>query len=49
VSTYATGGEAAVRAKGGQTATLLLEHLKQEPMPIIEAREHVRMIRNIEK
>jgi hypothetical protein len=49
VSVYATGGEAAVQAKGGQTATLLLEHFKQEPMPIIEAREHVRMNRDIEK
>jgi hypothetical protein len=33
VSAYAIGGEEAVRAKGGQAATLLLEHLKQTPMP----------------
>jgi hypothetical protein len=36
VSTYTAGGEEAVRAKGGQAATLLLEQLKQEPMPILE-------------
>ena len=39
VSAYTTGGEEAVRAKGGQAATLLLEHLKQTPMPVIETRE----------
>jgi hypothetical protein len=33
VSAYAIGGEEAVRAKGGQAANLLLEHLKQTPMP----------------
>jgi hypothetical protein len=33
VSAYTTGGEEAVRAKGGQAATLLLEHLNQVPMP----------------
>jgi hypothetical protein len=38
VSAYATGGEAAVQAKGGQTATLLLEHLQRERMPILEPR-----------
>jgi hypothetical protein len=32
-SAYTAGGEEAVRAKGGQAATLLLEHLKREPMP----------------
>jgi hypothetical protein len=36
VSTYAAGGEEAVKATGGQAATLLLEHLKQQPMPILE-------------
>jgi len=41
MSAYATGGEEAVKATGGQAATLLLEQLKQEPMPVIEAREHV--------
>jgi hypothetical protein len=43
MSAYATGGEEAVKATGGQAATLLLEQLKQEPMPVIEAREHVRV------
>jgi hypothetical protein len=28
---------------GGQAATLLLQHLKQEPMPIIEERARVRV------
>jgi hypothetical protein len=46
VSAYATGGEEAVKATGGPAKTLLLEHLKQEPMPVIEAREHVRMKRD---
>jgi hypothetical protein len=36
VSAYAAGGEEAVKATGGQTATRLLEHLKQQPMPILE-------------
>ena len=45
MSAYATGGEEAVKATGGQAATLLLEQLKQEPMPVIEAREHVRVNR----
>jgi hypothetical protein len=31
---YASGGEEAVKASGKQAATLLLEHLKQQPMPI---------------
>ena len=44
VSAYAAGGEGAVKAIGGQVATLLLEHLKQQPMPIIEdERERVRV------
>lgn len=46
MSAYATGGEEAVKATGGQAATLLLEHLKQEPMSIIEAREQVRVNRD---
>ena len=43
VSAYAAGGEEAVKTTGGQAATLLLEHLKQEPMPIIEERDRVRV------
>jgi hypothetical protein len=39
VSVYAAGGEEAVKTTGGQAATLLLQHLKQEPMPTIEERE----------
>ena len=43
ISTYAGGGEEAVRATGGQAAPLLLEHFKQVPMPILEEeRELVR-------
>jgi hypothetical protein len=49
VAAYATGGEEAVKATGGQAATLLLEHLEQGPMPIIEACEHVRVNRDIKK
>jgi hypothetical protein len=41
VSTYVAGGEEAVKATGGQAATLLLQHLKQMPMPIIEERARV--------
>ena len=43
VSAYAAGGEQAVKTKGGQAATLLLQHLKQVPMPIIEERARVRV------
>ena len=43
VSVYASGGEEAVKMTGGQAATLLLQHLKQEPMPIIEERARVRV------
>jgi hypothetical protein len=43
VSTYASGGEEAVKATGGQAATLLLQHLTQEPMPIIEKRARIRV------
>jgi hypothetical protein len=32
-----------VKITGGQAATLLLQHLKQEPMPIIEERDRVRV------
>jgi hypothetical protein len=39
VSAFTAGGEEAVRAKGGQAATLLLEHLKQTPMSPVETRE----------
>jgi hypothetical protein len=42
MSVYVAGGEEAVRMTGGQAATLLLQHLKQEPMPIIEERARVR-------
>ena len=43
VSAFAAGGEEAVKMTGGQAATLLLQHLKQEPMPIIEERDCVRV------
>jgi hypothetical protein len=43
VSAYAAGGEEAVKMTCGQAATLLLQHLKQEPMPIIEERARVRV------
>jgi hypothetical protein len=47
VSAYAAGGDEAVKTTGGQTATLLLEHLKQQPMPILEEeREPVRVSRD---
>jgi hypothetical protein len=46
VSAYAAGGEQAVKAIGGQAANLLLEHLKQQPMPIIdEERDRIRVDR----
>jgi hypothetical protein len=46
VSAYAAGGEEAVKATGGQTATLLLEYFKQQPMPILEEQgEPVRVSR----
>ena len=41
VSAYAAGGEQAVKTTGGEAAALLLQHLKQEPMPIIEERARV--------
>jgi hypothetical protein len=43
MSDYAAGGEEAVKMTGGQAATLLLQHLKREPMPIIEQRARVRV------
>jgi len=46
ISAYATGGEEAVKTTGGPAGTLLLEQLKQAPMPVIEAREHVRVNRD---
>jgi hypothetical protein len=49
MSVYAAGGEEAVKATGGQAATLLLQHLKQEPMPIIEERARVRVDSNIKE
>ena len=36
-----TAGEKAVKTTGGPAGTLLLEQLKQEPMPVVEVREHV--------
>ncbi len=50
ISAYAAGGEQAVKAIGGQTATMLLEHLKQQPMPNLdEERERDRVERRAEK
>jgi len=36
VSAYAAGGKEAVKAVGGQAAHLLLEHLRQQPMPMLD-------------
>jgi len=41
VSAYAAGGEKAVKMTGGQAAPLLLQHIKQQPMSIIEKRDRV--------
>jgi hypothetical protein len=49
MSVYAAGGEGAVKMTGGQAATLLLQHLKQEPVPIIEERARVRVHTDIKK
>jgi hypothetical protein len=50
VSAYAADGEDALKAIGGQTATLLLEHLKQQPMPILdEKRERFRVDRDVKE
>jgi hypothetical protein len=49
VSVYAAGGEEAVKMTGGQAATLLLQHLKQEPMPIIEERHRMQVHSDIKE
>ena len=49
MSAYASGGEKAVKMTGGQAATLLLQHLKQEPMSIIEKRDRVRVDSDVKK
>ena len=49
MSAFAAGGEEAVKTTGGQAATLLLQHLEQEPMPIIEERTRVRVEADIKK
>jgi len=49
MSAYAAGGEEAVKATGGQAATLLLQHLQQQPMPIIEERARVRVKSDIKE
>jgi hypothetical protein len=49
MSAYASGGEEAVKMTGGQAATLLLQHLNQETMPIIEERARVRVDSDIKK
>ena len=49
VSAYAAGGEQAVKTTGGQAATLLLQYLKQEPMPIIEERARVQVNSDIKE
>ena len=38
MSAYTSGGEEAVRTAGGQATTLLLQQLKQAPMPVVEER-----------
>jgi hypothetical protein len=49
VSAYAAGGEEAVAMAGGQAATLLLQHLNQAPMPIIEEHARVRVNSDIKE
>ena len=49
VSVYAASGEEAVKTTGGQAATLLLQHLKQESMPVMEERDRVRVDSDIKK
>jgi hypothetical protein len=49
MSIYVAGGEEAVKMTGGQAATLLLQHLKQESVPIIEERARVRVDSDIKK
>jgi hypothetical protein len=46
LAAFAAGGEAAVKTKGGQAASLLLQHLKQVPMSTVE--EHARVLRGRE-
>ena len=41
MSAYTAGGEEAAKATSGQAATLLLEHLKQTSMSLVETREQV--------
>jgi hypothetical protein len=43
MSVYAAGGEKAVKMTSRQPATLLLQQLKQESMPIIAERHRVRL------
>jgi hypothetical protein len=49
VSAFAAGGEEAVKTAGSEAATLLLQHLKLEPMPIIEERARARVELGIKK
>jgi len=49
MSVYASGGEEAVKMMGGPAPTLLLQHLTQMPMPIIEERAPVRVDSDIKK
>jgi len=43
ISAYATGVEEGMNSTGRQAATLVLEHLKQKPMPIVVAEERERV------
>jgi hypothetical protein len=43
LSVYAAGGEEAVRMMGEQAGTLLLQHLKQYPMPTIDKRDRTQV------
>ena len=43
ISAYATGVEEGMNSTGRQAATLVLEHLKQKPMPIVDAEERERV------
>jgi hypothetical protein len=49
VSVYAARGEEAVTMMGGQAATLLLRHLAQEPMPLIDERNRVQVNSDIKE
>jgi hypothetical protein len=47
ISAFASGGEQAVKMRGGQAAVQLLQHLNQDPMPIVEeGRDRVRLDRD---